>query len=134
MKIISKKDFDAIPDAYKGVFSDYQGTHPEWKGRRTAFLPGEGTVLFTEGVHFLVDGDYSHLPALHKSNARVGDCYRFAGSYIKVTKVYRISEQYARDHNLYQLDRADFIHQVGNRTVTSGCGLPGSDILKEETA
>lgn len=134
MKIISKKDFNAIPDAYRGVFFDYQGTHPEWKGRRTAFLPGEGTTLFIEGVHFLVDGDYSHLPVMHKNNARVGDCYLFSGGYIEVTKVYRISEEYAKEHDLYQLDRVDFIHYYRNAAIPGSCALPGSDILKEETA
>lgn len=28
------------------------GDHPEWKGRRVAFLPGHGTTLFIEGVSF----------------------------------------------------------------------------------
>lgn len=84
MKVITKKEFDGIPASYKGVFSDYQGTHPEWKGRRTAFLPGEGTVLFIEGVHFLVEGDYSHLPELNKDNAKLLDCYRHGKSYLQV--------------------------------------------------
>ena len=57
MKTLTKKEFDSIPDDYKGIFHDFHGTHPEWKGRRTAFLPGEGTTLFIEGVHFLVTDD-----------------------------------------------------------------------------
>lgn len=52
MERITKKEFDKIPAAYKGVFADYHGEHPEWKGRRTAFLPGHGTTLFIEGVSF----------------------------------------------------------------------------------
>lgn len=31
---------------------NYDGKHPEWKGRRVAFLPGHGTTLFIEGVSF----------------------------------------------------------------------------------
>jgi hypothetical protein len=53
---ISKKDFDAIDRDYKFRFVDYQGTHPERKGRWCAFLPGHGTTLFIEGVHFVIDG------------------------------------------------------------------------------
>lgn len=49
---ITKKQWDAIPKGYKGTFSNYHGDHPEWKGRKTAFLPGHGTTLFIEGVGF----------------------------------------------------------------------------------
>ena len=52
---ISKKDFDAIPSDYKGVYKDFDNAHPEWKGRKTAFLPGHGTALFIEGVSFVID-------------------------------------------------------------------------------
>lgn len=57
MERITKQQWDAIPKDYKGRFLDYHGTHPEWKGRRTAFLPGHGTTLFIEGVSFeIIDG------------------------------------------------------------------------------
>lgn len=49
---ISKADFDRIGADYKGVYMDYDGKHPEWRGRRVAFLPGHGTTLFIEGVSF----------------------------------------------------------------------------------
>ena len=52
MEQITRSQFLAIPKAYRGVYSDVQGVHPEWKGRRTAFLPGHGTTLFIEGVSF----------------------------------------------------------------------------------
>jgi len=52
MEYITKAQYAAIPDDYKGKYMDYYGDHPEWKGRRTAFLPGHGTTLFIEGVSF----------------------------------------------------------------------------------
>lgn len=115
MKIISKERFDRIPDDYKGTWTT--DTMPEWKGRRTAFLPGEGTTLSVEGVHFLVNGDYSHLPVLHKSNARVGECYQFAGGFTRVHKVYRLSEEDASRSGLVYLDRVT--------TSTGDFALPG---------
>lgn len=57
MEHITKKEFDKIPEDYKGRFLDFYGTHPEWKGRRTAFLPGHGTTLFVEGVSFEIVDD-----------------------------------------------------------------------------
>ena len=51
---ISKADFDRIGADYKGVYMDYQGVFPKRKGRRVAFLPGHGTTLYTEGIHFIV--------------------------------------------------------------------------------
>ena len=120
MRIITKEQFAKICSDYKGVFHDYQGTHPEHKGRRTAFLPGEGTALFLEGVHFLVDGDYSHLPILCKSNAVAGACYQFAGSYLVVHEVYRLAEEYAEEHELMYLDRA--------KTSVGDFALIGSDV------
>lgn len=131
MRIISKADFDRIGADYKGTFADYHGTHPEWKGRRTAFLPGEGTTLFIEGVHFLVEDDYSHLPILCKLNARVGDCYRFAGGYVQVTKISRLSEEYALEHDLYYLDRVEFIQHAKWGTRPGGCALAGSDLRED---
>lgn len=52
---ISEQDFEAIPKDYKGTYSDFNGQHPEWKGKRTAFLPGHGTTLFIEGVSFIIE-------------------------------------------------------------------------------
>lgn len=49
---ITKAQWDAIHGDYKGVWLDYHGDHPEWKGRRKPFLPGYGTTFFIEGVHF----------------------------------------------------------------------------------
>lgn len=59
MEYITKKQYDAIPADYKGRWMDYHGDRPEWKGRRTAFLPGHGTTLFVEGVSFEIVGEAS---------------------------------------------------------------------------
>ena len=52
MERITKKQYDTIGSDYKGRYTDYDGKHPEWKGRRVAFLPGHGTTLFIDGVSF----------------------------------------------------------------------------------
>ena len=52
MKTITKEEYRNIPDDCKGTYIDYDGKHPEWEGRKTAFLQGEGTTLFIEGVSF----------------------------------------------------------------------------------
>lgn len=54
---ISPLDYDAIPADYKSTYSNFNGDHPEWEGKRCAFLPGHGTTLFIEGVSFIIDPD-----------------------------------------------------------------------------
>ena len=126
MQIISKEKFDKIDRDYKGVWQDYYGDHPEWKGRRTVMSgcisndPNELGKLLIEGVHFLVDGDYNHLPVLEKSNAIVGACYKFAGGYTQVREIYRVSEEYAKANELIYLDRVI--------TTDGDFALPGSDL------
>lgn len=124
MNHISKEQYDRIGADYKGVYQDYQGAFPQRKGRRTAFLPGHGTTLFTEGIHFLVEGDYRHLPALCKDNAEVGAAYRFCDGYQIVQRVYRISEEYAAENELTYLDRVttsagDFALSDGDTRTTN---------------
>ena len=58
-------------------------------------------------------GGAQMLPPLSKSNAKEGACYQFAGGKIMVTKVYRISEEFARRNNLLFLDRAQFDGEAG---------------------
>lgn len=121
---ISKAEFDRIGADYKGVYMDYQGVFPKRKGRRVAFLPGHGTTLFTEGIHFIVDGDYSHLPALCKDNAEEGAAYQFSGDVLYVKHIYRISEEYANKNSLLYLERVettigDFALPGGNTISTS---------------
>ena len=98
--------------------------HPYYIGRRNIMVnEGKGTTLLTEGIHFLIDGDYSTLPVLHKSNAKEGAAYQGAGGVIFVQKIYRISEEQARRDDLMYLDR-----------VTTSIGdfaLPGSDIFRK---
>lgn len=65
MEYITKVQYAAIPDDYKGKYLDFDGKHPEWAGRRTAFLPGHGTALFIEGVSF----EINDAKAQERSNA-----------------------------------------------------------------
>ena len=121
MEHISKEAFDKIGADYKGIYEDYQGVFPQRKGRRTAFLPGHGTTLFTEGIHFIVDGDYSHLPELNKSNAEEGAAYRFCNTCQYVQSIYRITEDYAKENELMYLDRVI--------TSAGDFALQGSDVF-----
>lgn len=57
MERITRAEFDRIGADFKGIWHDYWGDHPEWKGRRVAFLPGHGTTLFIEGVSFEIVDD-----------------------------------------------------------------------------
>ena len=50
MKRITQTEYDAIGSDFKGVWEDYWGDRPEWKGRRTAMLAEHGTRFFIEGV------------------------------------------------------------------------------------
>ena len=123
---ISKSDFDCIGADYKGVYMDYHGTHPQRKGRRVAFLPGHGTTLFTEGIHFIVDGDYSNLPILCKENAEEGVAYQFGGDVLYVKRIYRISREYARENHLTYLDRVE--------TSIGDFALPDGDTINAARA
>ena len=114
---ISKKEFAKIP--YKSTYIDIEGAHPERVGRRVAFLPGHGTTLFTEGIHFLVDGDSSHLPVLCKANAEVGAAYQFAGKLLFVKRLYRITKEEAKEWDLRCLERVE--------TTEGDFALPGGD-------
>lgn len=51
---ISRHEYQQIPDGYRSTYSDLQGNYPELKGRRCSFLPGFGTTLFIEGLHYIV--------------------------------------------------------------------------------
>ncbi len=123
---ISKADFDRISADYKGVYMDYHGTHPQRKGRRAAFLPGHGTTLFVEGIHFIVDGDYSHLPILCKENAEDGAAYQFGGDVLYVKRIYRISREYARENHLAYLERVE--------TSIGDFALPDGDTINAARA
>ena len=105
--------------------------HPYYIGRRNVMVGGErGCTLLTEGLHFLVEGEYDQLPWLCKDNAMVGACYRFPGGYIEVTEIYRLTEEEAQELDLYHLDRVDYVQHAPWGSVPGGCALAGSDIRK----
>lgn len=60
MITISKKEWDAIYADYKGVWMDYHGDKPEWKGYRVVMSgcinndPTELGKLLVENVHFII--------------------------------------------------------------------------------
>ena len=66
--------------------------------------------------------DPSQLPDLHKSNAVPGCYYGFAGGWQQLRRVYRISEDYARENGLTCLERCE--------TSAADFALPGSDTLR----
>lgn len=100
-------------------------------GRRNVMVGGEhGCELLTEGVHFLIEGDYSNLPVMDKDNVMKGACYQFSGGYIEVLDVYRLDEETAKEHDLLYLDRVAFIQHAEWGTALGGCALPGSDVRK----
>lgn len=131
VKIYTKKEWER--EQYKGQWSDCPYNRDEvasgklpayYIGRRYVMIGGErGPMLITEGVHFLVEGDYSHLPTLHKSNALVGAMYRNGDGCFKLNRLYRITEEYAREHELTCLERVD--------TTAGDFALPGGDRLQE---
>lgn len=60
MRYVSEKEWDwAAYQGHTGVYSDWDGTHPEWKGRRTIMTgeDGPGTILYIEGVSFEIVSD-----------------------------------------------------------------------------
>lgn len=107
MLIISKEKYNSISRDYKGTFQDYRNEAPQLKGRRTWLTKDEsGTVLLLEGVHFLVEGDYEHLPVLTRETAATGLAYAWCNSFQIVKEVYTISEEYAKENHLAYIDRA----------------------------
>lgn len=55
----------------------------------------------------------SHLPALTKQNAHKGRAYAWPGGWLKLTRVYRLTEQEANDNALLYLDRWEGIDHNG---------------------
>lgn len=133
MKIFTKEEW--AKQQYTGQWGDnpYNRSrveagelHAYYIGRRTLMVnEGTGLCLITEGLHFLIDGDYSNLPILHKSNAMEGAAYQSAGGYMIVHRVYRLTEQQAREWGVVYLDRVE--------TSMGDFALPGSDTLGGNT-
>lgn len=71
-------------------------------------------------IFVAVPQDPEQLPGLEKANAIPGCVYGFAGGAIWLQEIYRISEEYAREHELVYLDRV--------RTSSADCALIGSDV------
>lgn len=115
MKIFTKEEW--AEKQYKGQWSDSPyfrdmvalGELPAYYiGRRDLMVnEGKGPVLITEGVHFLIEGDYSNLPILCKANALVGAAYQFGDSYHILKRIYRLTEEQARERGTIYLDRAE---------------------------
>lgn len=51
---ITVEEWNKIPQAYKGIYEDYQGHFPHLKGRKEWLTHDEvkGTVLLIEGIGF----------------------------------------------------------------------------------
>jgi len=97
MERITQQEFDRIPSDYKGMFINYDGQHPEWKGRRTAFLPGHGTTLFIEGVSFEIVGG-------NEKGITMGEKYaKYSGDVLVQTARLRflVSGHYAFETSLF---------------------------------
>lgn len=135
MKIYSKEEW--AREQYKGRWEaspfnlgrvEDGELHPYYIGRRNVMVGGEhGPALLTEGLHFLVEDEYDELPWLEKANAMVGACYRSPGGYIQVTKLYRLTNEEAKEKDLYYLDRVDYVQHAKWGTTPGGCALAGSD-------
>lgn len=57
MRFISKDEFATAKDHGRvGVYENYDGSRPEWQGRRTIMTgeDGPGTNLYIEGISFLI--------------------------------------------------------------------------------
>lgn len=55
MKEITVKQYNDMCNDYKGIYMDYQGTHPELKGKRSIVSYKNGaTVLLIEGLNLKI--------------------------------------------------------------------------------
>ena len=126
MKIFTKEEWSRMQ--YTGRWDDCPfhrdqveaGKLPAYYiGRRNLMVAGP--KLITEGVHFLIAGEYDNLPVLHKYNALEGAAYQFAGGIMFVNRIYRFNEQEARERGVSCLDRAE--------TSLGDIALPGGDMV-----
>ncbi len=54
VKTITKEEYQNLPADFRGLYQNYYGDHPEWKGRRIAAFPCELPGLFIEGVNLKI--------------------------------------------------------------------------------
>ena len=81
-----------------------------------------------EYLNTVTNPDAHRLPVLAKANAHVGTLYAWTGGWIKLTRVYRLTEQEANENALLCLDRFEGIDRNGYKL----CGaLPDGDQLKD---
>jgi hypothetical protein len=72
--------------------------------------------IVTHGTSLDPRRDYEViLPILSLENAEVGSFYKFCDGWQRVEKIYRITEEYAKAHELYCLDRVTTIDFNGNK-------------------
>lgn len=69
----------------------------------------------------------AEIPAITKGNAYVGRCYAFGGSWFRLTRVYRLTEQEANEKALLYLDHFEGVTRDGQ---TIGGAIPGGDMLE----
>ena len=57
---VSQEQWNKIHSDYKGIYQDYHGDHPEWKGKKAVMStcitnnPNEICSLLIEDVHFVL--------------------------------------------------------------------------------
>lgn len=73
-----------------------------------------------------LEKEVAKLPTLTKENAKPGRYYAHAGGWMKLTRVYRISDTEANENALYYLERFEGITRDGQ---TIGGALPGGDTM-----
>lgn len=59
---VSKEKWNSICNDFKGIWHDFWGDHPEWKGRKIVLRGAvennceHGTQLLIENEHFIIVG------------------------------------------------------------------------------
>lgn len=56
-----------------------------------------------------------NLPVLSLDNAKIGAFYRFCDGWQRLDNIYKISEEYAKEHQLYYMERATTTDWNGNK-------------------
>lgn len=126
VRIFKEAEFAQIPDCKKGIQN----------GRRAVVVRNgqdTGYETIVEGIDFLVEHDYSHLPILNKATAKEDEFFSFGGKdCVLVEKLVRLSEAEAEKQDLYHLDRVRYQrYWPKNPSCPIGsCALPGSDIRR----
>lgn len=95
----------------------------EIDGRRTFSQNGK---ILVEGVHFLVNGEYDHLPTLDKDNAVVGNAYKFCDGYMILKSIRTVTDEEIKKFQLrFKMQFTAQSHTSGGSYEIGG-GLSGS--------